>query len=87
MPRAAVAQFMGSASWEENIAAVARLAARAAEAGVHLLCFHELASTVYLPFAENPGLFALAEPEDGPSARDCAAERAHVGLSLLREGG
>jgi len=67
MPRVAVAQFTGSVSWEENIAAVRRLASRAAQADVQVLCFHELASTVYLPFAEDPGLFALAEPEDGPS--------------------
>ena len=75
MPRAGVAQFRGSADWEENIAAVRRLAARAAEARVDLLCFHELASTIYPPFKEDPALFALAEPDDGPSveaARDIA---------------
>src|SRR5437667_2861661 len=81
MPRAGVAQFTGSANWEDNIAAVQRLAARAAQAGVELLCFHELASTVYLPFAEDRALFRLAEPDDGPSvsaARAIAREHALV---------
>ena len=48
MPKAGVAQFTGSTSSEENIAAVRRLTARAAQAGVNLLCFHELANTIAL---------------------------------------
>src|SRR5277367_4224571 len=74
-PRVGVAQFTGSINWEENIAAVNRLAARAAEAGVNLLGFHELASTIYMPYVEDPDLFRLAEPDNGPSvtaARDIA---------------
>ena len=67
MPRAGVAQFTGSKNWEENVEAVRRLAARAAEAGVNLLGFHELASTIYMPFAEDPELFDLAQPDTGPS--------------------
>jgi len=77
MPRAAVAQFTGSVYWEENLAAVRRLARRAAGEGVGFLCFHELASTIYPPFAEDPALFRLAEPESGPSveaARSVARE-------------
>jgi beta-ureidopropionase len=67
MAKAGVAQFAGSRSWEENIVAVRRLAAKAAEAGVNLLCFHELANTIYVPFTEDLALFALAEPEKGGS--------------------
>jgi predicted amidohydrolase len=67
MPKAGVAQFSGSANWEENIAAVRRLTAKAAEIGVNLLCFPELANTVYVPFVEDRALFALAEPESGGS--------------------
>ncbi|MBF6567618.1 MAG: hypothetical protein IVW54_01930 [Candidatus Binataceae bacterium] len=67
MPKIAVAQFSGSINWEDNIAAVSRLAAAAAEAGVNILGFHELASTVYMPYVENPELFKLAEPDNGPS--------------------
>jgi beta-ureidopropionase len=77
MPRAGVAQFSGSTNWEENIAAVRRLAAKAAEAGVNLLCFPELANTVYVPFVEDRALFALAEPESGGSvtaAREIARQ-------------
>ena len=67
MPKAGVAQFTGSTSWEENIAAVRRLTARAAQAGVNLLCFHELANTIYVPFVEDAAFFALAEAEGGGS--------------------
>ena len=73
MPKAGVAQFAGSTHWEENIAAVRRLAAKAAESGVNLLCFPELANTVYVPFVEDRALFRLAEPESGGSV---AAARA-----------
>jgi N-carbamoylputrescine amidase len=75
MARAGVAQFTASRNHEENAASVRRLATRAAEAGVNLLCFHELANTIYAPYIEDRALFALAESEDGPSvaaARDTA---------------
>jgi len=83
MPRVAVAQFTGSTSREENIAAVERLAVRAAEAGVNLLCFHELANTIYPPFVEDPALFALAEPDDGPSVAAARAIARRTGLLLV----
>ncbi len=67
MPKAGVAQFSGSVNWEENIVAARRLATKAAEAGVNLLCFPELANSVYLPFVEDRKLFALAESESGGS--------------------
>src|SRR5579875_910207 len=73
MPKLGVAQFTGSINWEENIAAVSRLTAAAAEAGVNLLGFHELASTIYPPYVENPDLFKLAEPDDGPSVSAAAS--------------
>lgn len=83
MARAGVAQFTGSTDWEENIAAVRRITHRAAEAGVNLLCFHELASTIYPPFAEDPGLFRLAEPDDGPSVEAARAVARQVGLVMV----
>lgn len=73
MLKAGVAQFAGSADAEENIVAVRRLAAKAAEDGVNLLCFHELANTVYVPFSEDRSLFALAEPESGRSVSAASA--------------
>lgn len=83
MPRAAVAQFTGSVHWEENIAAVRRLAARAADANAELLGFHELASTIYPPFKEDPALFRLAEPEDGPSVEAARAIARECGLVMV----
>jgi N-carbamoylputrescine amidase len=73
MPKAGVAQFTGSANWEENIVTVRRLTAKAAEAGVNLLCFPELANTVYVPFIEDQSLFRLAEPENGESVSAASA--------------
>ena len=83
MPRVAVAQFSGNVDWRENIAAVRRLAFRAAGAGADLVGFPELASTIYPAFTNDPELFKLAEPEDGPSvtaAREVARE---AGLALV----
>jgi N-carbamoylputrescine amidase len=82
MPRAAVAQFTGSINWEENIASVRRLALRAATAGVNLLCFHELASTIYPAFTNDPGLFRLAERDDGPSVTEARAIAREAGLVI-----
>jgi N-carbamoylputrescine amidase len=67
MARVGVAQFIGDKQWEHNISAIRRLAIRAADEGVNLLCFHELANTIYTPFVEDASLFALAEAETGPS--------------------
>jgi len=39
------------------------------QAGVNLLCFHELANTIYVPFVENAAFFALAEAESGGSVK------------------
>lgn len=83
MPRVAVAQFQGSVDWEENIAAVRRLALRAAEAKVDFLCFPELASTIYPAFINDPDLFKLAEPDDGPSVTAARAIAREAGLVLV----
>src|SRR2546428_3971758 len=83
MARAGVAQFSGSRDREQNIAAVRRLATKAAEQGVKLLCFHELANTVYPPFTEDPALFALAEPENGPSVPQASAIARQAELLLV----
>jgi len=83
MPKLGVAQFTGIINCEENIAAVSRLAAAAAEAGVKLLGFHELASTIYPPYVENPNLFRLAEPEDGPSVSAAASIARHNELLMV----
>src|SRR5579885_1279343 len=65
--RAGAAQFAGSTNWEENLAAVGRLTQTAADNGVQMIGFHELASTIYPPFAKEPWLYKLAEPDSGPS--------------------
>lgn len=83
MPKAGVAQFTGSRQREHNVEAVRRLARKAAEQGAHLLCFHELANTIYPPFVEDPALFALAEPESGPSVAAARAAARECGLVLV----
>ncbi|MGD9765226.1 MAG: nitrilase-related carbon-nitrogen hydrolase [Candidatus Binatia bacterium] len=83
MPRVAVAQFSGSRNHEENAAAVERLTARAVGDGAQLLCFHELANTVYLPFAEDRELFSLAESEDGWTVRAARGLARRHGIVLV----
>lgn len=83
MLKAGVAQFMGSRQREHNIEAVRRLARKAAERGTRLLCFHELANTIYPPFVEDAALFALAEPESGPSVASARAVARECGLVLV----
>lgn len=83
MPRAGVAQFTGSINWQENIAAVRRLALRAAAEGINLLCFHELASTIYPAFTNDPDLFKLAEQDDGPSVTAARAVAREAELVLV----
>jgi predicted amidohydrolase len=65
--RAGAGQFSGSRNWEDNLAAVGRLTQTAADNGVQMIGFHELASTIYPPFSKDPALFKLAEPENGAS--------------------
>jgi N-carbamoylputrescine amidase len=83
MAKLGVAQFAGSRQWEENSAAVDRLARRAAEAGIQLLGFHELASTIYFPFIEDRSSFELAEPESGPSVQAARQIARRNGLVLV----
>lgn len=65
--RAGAGQFAGSRNWEDNLTAVGRLTQTAADNGVQMIGFHELASTIYPPFSKDPALLKLAEPEDGAS--------------------
>ncbi|HTW89425.1 MAG TPA: nitrilase-related carbon-nitrogen hydrolase [Candidatus Binataceae bacterium] len=65
--RAGAGQFAGSRNWEDNLTAVGRLTQTAADNGVQMIGFHELASTIYPPFSKDPALLKLAEPESGAS--------------------
>lgn len=65
--RAGAGQFAGSRNWEDNLSAVGRLTQTAADNGVQMIGFHELASTIYPPFSKDPALLKLAEPENGAS--------------------
>jgi beta-ureidopropionase len=81
--KTAVAQFSGSLDRQANLAAVTRLAHRAAQAGARMLCFHELANTVYPPFAEDRSLFAGAEPEGGESVSAVRALARTTGMLIV----
>jgi beta-ureidopropionase len=78
-----LAQFRGSRHREDNVQAVRRLARKAAEQGSRLLCFHELANTIYPAFTEDPQLFAMAESEDGPSVGAARAVARECGLVMV----
>ena len=67
MVRIGLGQFTASSDREHNLAEIERLVAEASHQQVGVICFHELASTTYFCFKNDPAFRQLAEPEDGES--------------------
>jgi N-carbamoylputrescine amidase len=65
--KVAVAQFSGNVDRQANVDKAEALARRAAGEGARVVCFPELASSIYFCYERNPAFFGLAEPVDGPS--------------------
>ncbi|MGC5344696.1 carbon-nitrogen hydrolase family protein [Streptomyces sp. DT24] len=83
MPPLRTALFQSSGtpgSVADNIKALDEAAGRAARAGARLLVCPEMFLTGY---AIGDAVPRLAEPADGPSARDIAAIAAHHGVAVL----
>ncbi|TAN34686.1 carbon-nitrogen hydrolase family protein [bacterium] len=86
-----VAQFVSTDTTHENLLSIDRMVARAADQGVQLLGFHEIANTSYPCFIQDPKYRELAEPIPGPST-DHASELAtrhgvHMVLPLYERQG
>ncbi|MFS8477967.1 MAG: nitrilase-related carbon-nitrogen hydrolase [Micromonosporaceae bacterium] len=82
-PRVALCQFGGSLDQRRNIETAERLARQAVAEGAGLLCFPELANTVYLPFENNPRHFDTAEPVTGPSVTRMRAIARETGTMIV----
>jgi len=67
MVKVAVAQFSGNTNRQTNVDTAERLARKAADEGGRVVCFPELASSIYFCYDRSPKYFELAEPIDGPS--------------------
>jgi len=83
MARIGLGQFTASSDREHNLIEVENLIDQASLAEVDLLCFHELATTTYFCYENNPAFRALAESDEGESVtrvRDAAAKR---GVALV----
>jgi N-carbamoylputrescine amidase len=75
-------QFTARADREYNLRQIESLVAQSGDAGVDILCLHELATTIYFCFENAPHHRELAEPDDGESVTRVreAAARAGVGV-------
>ena len=80
MARLALVQFRGNRDVEANVSRLCELGRQAAHGGAEIVCFPELASTMYFCHEERDAYFEWAEPIPGPSvervrelARECGA--------------
>jgi N-carbamoylputrescine amidase len=73
MVRVALAQFSGHESKDVNVRKAEDLARQAAGNGARIICFPELATTVYFCFDRDRKWFAAAEPVPGPAVNRLAA--------------
>lgn len=67
MTTIALGQFVADSDRAHNLAEIERLIAQAADEGSEIICFHELATSIYFCFRNDPAFFELAEPADGYS--------------------
>lgn len=79
----AFGQLQGSSTRERTIATAVDMVRRAAAAGAGLVCFPELANTVYMPFENADHHFAAAEPVTGASVRALQAVAAETGVMVV----
>lgn len=85
MLRVATVQFQHRASDKQyNLSRIEHFARMAAAAGAQLVCLPEMCVSGYwhVPMLDRDGLFALAEPADGPSMARIAALAAELNLAI-----
>lgn len=72
MAQVALVQFQGSRDRRQNLAKILRMGQEAAAAGADIICFPELATTMYFCHEENDSYKDWAEPEGGETVRQVA---------------
>lgn len=83
MARVALAQFTARHDRDYNLGEVTRNIQDAGERGIDLVCFHELANTIYFCFRNDPQFREMAEPEDGSSVTGVREAAAAAGIAVV----
>ena len=83
MVRAALVQFSGHESKEINVRKAEDLARQAAGSGARIICFPELATTIYFCFGRDRKWFETAEPIPGPSVERLARVARETGTVIV----
>lgn len=83
MVRAALVQFSGHESKEINVQKAEDLARQAAGNGAKIICFPELATTVYFCFGHDKKWFETAEPIPGPAVNRLATVAKETGTVIV----
>lgn len=78
-----LAQFTARHDRDYNLAQVTRHIEEAGRRGVDLVCFHELANSIYFCFRNDPAFRELAEPEDGMSVTAVRRAAAAAGVAVI----
>lgn len=83
MPRIGLGQFTATSDRDHNLREIENLVAKAGDEKVEILCLHELATTVYFCYENNPAFRKLAEPDDGPSVTRVRAAARKQGVAVV----
>lgn len=83
MVRAALVQFSGHESKEINVQKAEDLARQAAGNGAKIICFPELATTIYFCFGHDKKWFETAEPIPGPAVNRLAKVAKETGTVIV----
>lgn len=83
MVRAALAQFSGNREKEPNILKAEAMTRTAAAQGAQIICFPELASTMYFCYDPDPRYLEWAEPIPGPAVRRIQAVARETGIMIV----
>jgi beta-ureidopropionase len=83
VPVIGLGQFNASSDREHNLAQVESLIQQARDAGVSLVGFHELATTTYFCFKNDPRVRELAEHESGISVTRVRRAAAEAGVAVV----
>ncbi len=83
MVRAALVQFSGHESKEINVQKAEDLARQAAGNGAKIICFPELATTIYFCFRNDKKWFETAEPIPGPAVNRLAKVAKETGTVIV----
>lgn len=83
MTLVALAQFTARHDRDYNLAEVTRHIADAGRRGIELVCFHELANTIYFCFRNDPAFRELAEAEEGTSVTEVRRAAAAAGVAVV----